>query len=309
MRSEIVRRQIEDFGLDSICVGLGLKTIGGALGSTLYAPEHGFDYVTEHVLQDYKDFDKLEVVDPYHNPVLTPMLESAKRLKERFPAVNMTTSMAGPVSTAIAIRPVEQVLRDTVKHPEMLYKLLNLTVECSLQWLKAFRKEIGPVETVFSDPVTCMDVISKKQFDKYSMPYIKKLIDETKNIMGIRLGAHICGKTKPIWNDLADAGLFSLSIDNCEDLAEAKETVGDRMKIAGNVPPIDVMKAGTIDDVIGSVRECIKKGADSPCGFILNTGCQLPIGTPKANVEAYIYAVRKYGRGAKIGQLPRGLSD
>ena len=42
---------------------------------------------------------------------------------------------------------------------------------------------------------------------------------------------------------------------------------------------------------------------------ILNTGCQLPIGTPKANVEAFIYAARKYGRGARLGCMPRGITE
>ena len=154
-----------------------------------------------------------------------------------------------------------------------------------------------------------MDVISKSQFDEYSLPYIKKLIDGTKKIMGSAPGAHICGKTSPIWSDLADAGLFSFSIDNCEDLEVAKKAVGDRMRIAGNVPPVDVMKEGTIDEVITSCKECIIKCADSPAGFILNTGCQLPIGTPKANVEAFIYAARKYGRGARLGCMPRGITE
>ena len=204
---------------------------------------------------------------------------------------------------------MEKVLKDTRKNPEMLHKLLDLTVECSLKWFEAFAHEFGPVPTNFSDPVTCMDVISKAQFDEFSLPYIKKLIDGTEKIMGSRPGAHICGKTSPIWKDLADAGLFSFSIDNCEDLAEAKKAVGDRMRIAGNVPPVDVMKEGTIDEVIASCRECLEKCADNPAGYILNTGCQLPIGTPKANVEAFIYAARKYGRGARLGKMPRGLED
>lgn len=308
VKSEVIRRRKEEFGLDSFNVGLGLKTIGGALGSRLRAPEHGIDYVEEHVLKDYADFDRLEVTDPYKNPVLSPILESAKRLKDRFPDVSMTTSVAGPMSTAIAVRPVEMVLKDTRKNPEMLHKLLNLTVECSLRWFEAFHREFGPVGTSFSDPVTCMDVISKKQFDEYSLPYIKKLIDGTEKIMGSRPGAHICGKTSPIWGDLADAGLFSFSIDNCEDLEAAKHAVGSRMRIAGNVPPVDVMKEGTIDDVIASCRDCLLKCADSPAGFILNTGCQLPIGTPKSNVEAFIYAARKYGRGARIGTMPKGIA-
>lgn len=309
VKSEVIRRKKEEFGLDSFNVGLGLKTIGGALGSLLQAPEHGIDYVERHILQDYKDFDCLEVTDPYTNPILSKILESAKRLKDRFPDISMTTSVAGPISTAIAVRPVEMVLKDTVKRPEMLHKLLDLVVECSLMWFEAFHREFGSVSTSFSDPVTCMDVLSRKQFDVFSLPYIKKLIDGTDRIMGSRPGAHICGKTSPIWADLADAGLFYFSIDNCEDLEEAKKAVGDRMQIAGNVPPVDVMRGGTIDDVIASCIDCMKKCGDSPAGYILNTGCQLPIGTPKANVEAFIYAARKYGKGARKGRLPLGLQE
>jgi uroporphyrinogen decarboxylase len=307
VKSEVIKRRRDEFGLDSFNVGLGLKTIGAALGSELSAPEHGIDYVKHHVLQDYKDFDNLEITDPYTNPVLAPILESAKRLKDRFPDVSMTTSVAGPISTAVAVRPVEKLLRDTRKNPEMVHKLLDLTVACSLKWFEAFHHEFGSVGTNFSDPVTCMDVISKKQFDEFSLPYIKKLIDGTEKIMGSRPGAHICGKTNKIWSDLADAGLFSFSIDNCEDLSVAKEVIGDRMRIAGNVPPVDVMKNGTIDDVIEACKECIIKCADSPAGFILNTGCQLPIGTPKANVEAFIYAAREFGKGARMGHMPKGI--
>ena len=29
----------------------------------------------------------------------------------------------------------------------------------------------------------------------------------------------------------------------------------------------------------------------------------------KANVEAFIYAARKYGRGARLGCMPRGITE
>jgi len=82
-----------------------------------------------------------------------------------------------------------------------------------------------------------------------------------------------------------------------------------RMRFAGNVPPIEVMKDGSIDDVIEACKDCLRKCGDNPKGYILNTGCQLPIGTPKRNVEAFIYAARKYGRGAQLGKLPRGILE
>ena len=33
------------------------------------------------------------------------------------------------------------------------------------------------------------------------------------------------------------------------------------------------------------------------------------IGTPRQNVEAFIYAVRKYGRGERKGKLSKGILE
>lgn len=87
-----------------------------------------------------------------------------------------------------------------------------------------------------------------------------------------------------------------------------KAALGDTMRISGNVPPTTVLRNGTIDDVIESVKECLIKGSDSPCGYSLAVGCQVPLGTPRENLEAYIYAARRYGRGAQKGKpLPGAL--
>lgn len=57
------------------------------------------------------------------------------------------------------------------------------------------------------------------------------------------------------------------------------------------------------------MKDCIRKGATSPKGYILSSGCGLPIGSPKENLEAYLYAIRKYGAGAKMGEFPKGMNS
>lgn len=75
----------------------------------------------------------------------------------------------------------------------------------------------------------------------------------------------------------------------------------------GNVPPVDVMRNGSVDDVINSVKSCIKKGADNKMGFICATGCATPANSPKENLDAFVYAVQKYGKDAKIGEIPQAV--
>ena len=104
-----------------------------------------------------------------------------------------------------------------------------------------------------------------------------------------------------------EIGVDNFSLDNCEDMREAKEVMGERVFLSGNVAPVQVMRNGTIDDVIGAVKEVLKKCADSPCGHMLLTGCQLPIGTSQENIDAFIYAARTHGRGARMGRMPKGM--
>lgn len=160
-----------------------------------------------------------------------------------------------------------------------------------------------------TDPATSGNLIGERMFQEFSSPTCRICLDGIRKITGVNPGIHICGKTKHIWKDLKDLGFAFFSVDNCEDLAEVKAALGDTMRISGNVPPTTVLRNGTIDDVIESVKECLIKGSDSPCGYSLAVGCQVPLGTPRENLEAYIYAARRYGRGAQKGKLCRGLYE
>lgn len=306
---DVIKRRDREFGLEGVNQRLSLRSMGAAMGSVLFVPEDGIDSIREHVLQDYKDFDKLQIPDPDHNSILTPMLENARKIKKRFPEQKVTTGVVGPFSTAAAIRPLDQILRDTRKDKDRLNQLLKLGVDASLAWVKRFTDEFGGASASISEPVTCSDILSKKQFDEFSYPHLKYLVDGLTDITGFKPSIHICGHSKSLWNDITDLGVGSFSIDDIEDMEEAKEIMGDKIMIAGNVAPVSVFRYGTIDDVIEATRSCIRKAADSPMGYMLTSGCQIPLGTPRENLDAFLYAARKYGRGARIGELPKGLRE
>lgn len=288
---------------------LSLRGVGEALGSTAVYPEDGFDYLTDHVLKDYDMLDTLEF-DPETNPFLRKKLEMAREVRRRMDGKCITvTGGAGPMTTAIAIRQPELFLRDMIRDKKNAHRLLDFGVQCTLKWIAYNKKEFGQVAVALSDPATSANLISDQMFREFSKPHMADLLAGIKELTGRIPGIHICGRTRAFWPDLAELGFPSFSVDNCEDLQALKETVGDKMAISGNVPPTTVLRDGTIDDVIVSVQQCLIKGSDSPRGYTLAIGCQVPLGTPRENLEAYIYAARRYGRGAKRGRLCRGLYE
>lgn len=307
--AEVVKQKELMFGLKGISVGLDLRSVGRALGTTLQFPERGIPCIKEHVLKDYKDFDKLIEFDPYKNEFLKSRLELAKRIKDRYPDLPISTSTNGPLSAAQSIRPVELILKDMRKNKENLHRLIELALDCCIKWVEAFTKEFGSISFSFGDPVASSSLISKKMYDEYAFPYQARLVNAVYEITGNKPVCHICGKSKELWEDLGRLNISGYSVDNVEDIGELKEVLGDKMLIIGNIAPVEVMNLGTVDDVIEAVKNCIIKAADSPKGYLLHTGCDVPIKTPLSNLEAYIYAVKKYGRNARIGRLPEGIKD
>lgn len=288
---------------------LNLRGVGEALGSKAVYPDNDFDHLTDFILKDYSQLDQL-VFDPETNPFLQKKIRTAKEILNRQGGKGMViTGGAGPMTTAISIRDANDFMRDLVKDPENAKRLLDFSVDCTLKWIRYNKEQFDSIAVSLADPATSTNLLSPKLYQKFSKPATHKLLQGIKEITGSIPGIHICGRSKRLWPDLIDLGFPSFSVDNCEDLSELKETVGNHMKISGNVPPVSVLKNGTIDDVIASVIDCLKKGSDNPMGFSLAIGCQVPIGTPRENLEAYIYAARRYGRGAKKGHLCHGLYE
>lgn len=308
---DVARKAKKDFhfGGPVATVKFGWRGAAQAIGSIVESPENNIENITDFVLKDYEQLRSL-TFDPANNNFLSKSISMAKEIQKLTDGKSKaSTRVSGPMSVAIAVRKPELFLRDMIRDKENAHRLLDFCVDCNLKWVKYVSGIFGNVKFSISDPASAGNLISAKMFREFSKPHLKRMIDGIKEITGTIPGLHICGKTKAIWQDLAELKFPSFSVDNCEDLSELKAAVGNTMTIVGNVPPTTVLRNGTIDDVIMSVKECLIKGSDSPCGYTLMPGCQIPPGTPKENLLAYTYAARRYGRGARMGHLCRGIVE
>ena len=92
------------------------------------------------------------------------------------------------------------------------------------------------------------------------------------------------------------------------DMAEARAFGGDRVTLVGNVTPANLLK-NTPDEIDAEAKIICEKAIGSPRGFILGSGCEVPINTPPQNIDALINAARRYGRfGADDVLSPKGKS-
>ena len=191
----------------------------------------------------------------------------------------------GPLTIASGIYGIERLLKDIVKKPHIIHKLLN--------YITSFIKELALRETEaggdffwIAEPLA--SVVSPKIFWEFSGIYLKDIFDVAK-VPGF---LHVCGQTIKHTDYMVKTGAQVLSIDYMTDIKKCLEMVPEDVVIIGNVSPI-LLKMGTLEEVH---EECIRiledcKGYDN---FIMGTGCSVIEETPEDNVEEIFRTVEAY---------------
>lgn len=283
------------FHHEGVSISTTLRGMAEAMGSKIIYPENNISQLDVPVVQTEEDIEKLDPIDPRRDGKLPIFLEALERLIDTLgDEADIGASMTAPFSVCASVLGTENLLRWMVRKPECVHKLMDIIVENNRRYIEA----VGGIGlgVGFCDPVSSTSVLRPAQFREFSLPYLTQNVDHVVHYCGGKPTVHICGTSARLWPDIAETNIGNFSIDNCEDLEEAKKVLGDHMVVTGNVPPVDVMYLGTQEDVRQSVQECIRKAWNSPNGYILSTGCQIPMNTPLENIDAFMKWGRYYGQ-------------
>lgn len=303
----IAKAHIEAYKLfhyDNIRVFTDLYTQAEAMGSEVIYPEDETAYLGRPVisldakLSNLDEIDRLEPADPYKDGNLPEHLKAMEIVADAVgKEVPVGGAVTGPFTNASFLVGAENLVRLTMKRPEAVHKLCRVSLETNLRYVDAVIAA-GATPSL-TDAMSSSTVISPRLFRKFSLPYLKILIDHIHS-KGKKVTLHICGKTDGIWEDMVQAGADCLSIDNDADIARAKELVGGRVMLMGNVRPSETMLEGTPEDVRAATAAVVRKTFDSRKGIIIASGCSLPTETPFANIHEMLNTVRRIGNPFKI---------
>jgi len=195
---------------------------------------------------------------------------------------------------SMMLRGFNDFLFDMFRHPEEI-KAASNAYKKPLWWIGMMGVLTSGVKRVFMGGArTSASVISKKQFEELALPEWQ----ETSEYFvkhGITPMLHFDSDWTaffPLLKALPKRKCI-LNLDGTSDIFAAKEILGDHMCIMGDVPAA-MLKLGEPDEVDEYCRRLITElGADG--GFILSTGCTLPLDAKPENVRAMIQSVSRYG--------------
>jgi len=287
---------VEKYRYDCILIDTDTTMLAEAMGAKSICAPDGLGRIVAPAIQSLEEVGKLKVVNPETDGRIPALIEATRLICQQVGneiAIRANADQAA-FGLACLVRGIEDFLVDLVLNPDnpALQQLLEICYQSHLAVHRALFKA-GAHFTSMGDSLAGPDVTSPRMFERFALPYQMRLVKDLAG-EGIFVVIHICGDTTKILDDLADYDPCGFELDYKTDARQAKQTVGPRHVLFGNIDPSGIIALGTPEEV----RECTRQllAVWKPGGrFVLNAGCAIPPSTPPENIRAMIDTAREEG--------------
>jgi len=213
-------------------------------------------------------------------------LEDVKGWNEHGVTVYQGAEIFSPLMFFSIFRTLEQFTLDLYRRPDRVAAAMDALVDDFIQDAIDLVKLTGlPWVTLILERGGCF-YYPLKFFERFEWPYLKKMTEAWVKV-GITPLLHFDQDwtlNLPYFRELPKGCICEF--DGCTDIFKAKEILQGRQCIMGDVPP-SLLTLGTSGDVVEYCTKLID-GVGKGGGFILSSGCFIPIDAKFENVKAMI---------------------
>lgn len=288
---------VEKYGYDCILIDLDTTLLAEAMGAKRDCTPGEPGHIAAPAIGSLDEVDKLKVVNPERDGRIPVLLEAVRIMVKKAGNEVSIRGNADQCAFSLAglLRGMQDFLMDLASEPDHhgITRLLEVCYQSHLAVHRAVKKA-GAHFTSLGDSPAGPDMLSPKMFERYARPYEERLVKELA-ADGTFVAIHICGDTTKILPSLSRYPSCGFELDYKTDSRRAKESVGGKHVLFGNIDPSGVIARGTAAEVARKTRELISIW--KPGGrFILNAGCAIPSTTPPENIRALVRAAQEFGQ-------------
>ena len=293
LATEVTLQPLDRFPLDAAIIFSDILTVPDAMGLGLYFAE-GEGPKFERPVRDEAAVRALAAPDPATTLryVTDAISETRRALDGRVPLIGFSGS-----PWTLACYMVEGGGSDdyrTVKtmlyaRPDLMHRILEVNADAVTQYLNA-QVEAGAQALMLFD--SWGGTLSNAAYAAFSLPYMQRVIAGLKREHdGRRVPVIMFTKGGGQWlEQMAGAGCDALGLDWTTDLALARQRVGARVALQGNLDPMVLL---TSPEAVAQEAKRILAEYGQGSGHVFNLGHGISQHTPPENVEVLVRTVRE----------------
>ena len=175
----------------------------------------------------------------------------------------------------------------------MSHKLLEATIE-QIRALAA----VGLDAIYIDDALATCDMISVDFYERYSMPFVKVMVNEI-HAVGKRAVLIYFGGVADRLEQIASLGADALNVEASmkayvNDLQAIADQLGDHLCLWGNLDPVGVVQNGTEAELQQAIAKQVGIGRTTG-RFIVSTGSPITPLTPLSRIRRFVELGRELG--------------
>ncbi len=229
----------------------------------------------------------LKVPDPWGGGRMHDRLKAAASFRERIGGDKPIEGwIEGPCAEAADLRGISRLMTDFFDDPGFVRDLFDFALIMGLAFGKA-QIEAGVDFIGIGDAAASL--VGPRLYESFVWPFEKKLVDGL-HALGAPVRLHICGDTRAILDGMGRLGCEITDLDYPVPMEEGRSRLGSERVLGANLHPVRDVRDGTPDSIAAALSECHRLAGPR---FIVEAGCEIPRGTPEANM----HALREYARG------------
>jgi len=214
-------------------------------------------------------------------------IESMRR--ESGPGMSIVGWVEGPLALAAELRGVNAIMLDFVDDPGFVRDLLAFCADVAIAYAPA---QIAAGADTIGMSDAAAGLIGPALYAEFLWPEQQRVLTTLRQrFPEVLLRQHMCGRIDTLFGKMAELPVDIYEIDFPADLRLARQRLGERRVLAGNVSTITDLFQGTPDEVYEACRRC-----HQICGrfHIVGAGCELSPFTPPENLRAMVAYAKEH---------------
>lgn len=280
---------LQRYGYDAVFALMDTSVETEAVGSILTYPRDQYPYVKSYALLDAENLEGLSVPDPQQAGRMPELLKAARILRREVgDEVLVVGCVLGPMTVATQLMGTETALYLAIDHPERFASLLDFAAQVAIRFGTA-QIEAGAHLPIVFDPSASPAVIPPQFFREFELPCLQKVFTAFQEAEAVANWLHIAGPAGPILPLYPHCGVDIANFDYCVSALQARQAAPHTC-LDGNIKPLSFVEA--TPEVIAEASSRLLDGFASRGGFILSSGCEIPLESKPENVTAMVSAGR-----------------